>query len=222
MSLKSSAAILVLLTFCSVSRAQEPGQEFDKDQIGYSIGVQFGKMIEHSADRIDMDALTRGLKAVLSGADLEMSEEEMGPLMAQFQQLMQKDTVAAMTETGTEFLDAKAKEEGVVTLPSGLMYKVIRAGTGATPKASDTVETHYRGTFPDGNQFDSSYDRNESMSFSVTGVISGWTEALQLMKVGGKWELYVPHDLAYGERGRPGIPGYSTLVFEIELLSIVE
>lgn len=221
MSLKfsvASAAIFILLTLSSISRAQE----IDKDQLSYSIGVQFGKMIEHSADRVDMDALTRGLKAAMSGADLEMSEEEIGALMTQFQQLMQKDRETAMTDPGRKFLEAKSKEEGVVTLPSGLMYKVIRAGTGATPNASDSVETHYRGTFPDGKQFDSSYDRNEPMSFGVTGVIAGWTEALQLMKVGGKWELYVPYDLAYGARARPDIPAYSTLVFEIELLGIAE
>lgn len=221
MSLKffaAAAVTLFLLTLCPLS----PAQEVDKGQVSYSVGVQWGKLLEHSTDRIDMDALERGIKDAMSGAVLELSEEEMSKIVAQFQQVMQKDRETGLTKIGEEFLDAKAKEKGVVVLPSGLHYKVIRAGTGASPAATDTVETHYRGTFPDGSQFDSSYERGEPTSFPVNRVIPGWTEALQLMKVGAKWELYVPYDLAYGPAGRQGIPAFSTLIFEIELLSIVE
>ncbi|HIA18920.1 MAG TPA: FKBP-type peptidyl-prolyl cis-trans isomerase [Planctomycetaceae bacterium] len=118
-------------------------------------------------------------------------------------------------------LAANKTKPGVVTLPSGLQYKVLTAGTGPRPKATDQVKTHYRGTLIDGTQFDSSYDRNAPSTFGVTRVIKGWTEALKLMKVGAKWELFVPSELAYGAPGRPNIPGNSALIFEIELLEIV-
>jgi len=123
---------------------------------------------------------------------------------------------------GTAFLEANKAKEGVKVLPSGLQYKVVKEGTGNTPTADDKVKTHYRGTLIDGTEFDSSYKRNQPAEFGVTKVIKGWTEALQLMKVGGKWELYIPANLAYGQRGRPSIPANSTLIFEIELLEIVK
>jgi FKBP-type peptidyl-prolyl cis-trans isomerase len=121
---------------------------------------------------------------------------------------------------GTAFLEENKAKEGVKVTPSGLQYKVIQEGTGNTPTADDRVKTHYRGTLIDGTEFDSSYKRNRPAEFPVKGVIKGWTEALQLMKEGGKWELYIPANLAYGERGRPNIPANSTLIFEIELLEI--
>jgi len=141
-------------------------------------------------------------------------------LMAK-QQEAQKAVSAKAKAEGEAFLAANATKDGVVTLPSGLQYKVITPGSGASPKASDTVSVHYRGRLIDGTEFDSSYKRNEPTSFPVGGVIPGWTEALQLMKVGAKWELYVPAKLAYGDRGAGGlIPPGATLVFEVELLSI--
>lgn len=120
------------------------------------------------------------------------------------------------------FLEANAEKDGVVVLPSGLQYKVLEKGKGPTPKATDRVKVHYRGTLVNGKEFDSSYKRGQPAAFAVTGVIKGWTEALQLMKVGGKWELYIPHELAYGKRGfPPTIPPDSTLIFQVELLGIV-
>ncbi|HEX8310262.1 MAG TPA: FKBP-type peptidyl-prolyl cis-trans isomerase [Chthoniobacteraceae bacterium] len=124
--------------------------------------------------------------------------------------------------TGEKFLKENAAKEGVKTLPSGLQYQVLREGTGKSPKATDTVETHYRGTLINGTEFDSSYKRNESAEFPVNRVIKGWTEALQLMKEGAKWKLFVPSDLAYGPRGTPGGPigPNETLIFEVELLKV--
>ncbi len=233
MPLKSSISLLVLLlvaalpqTSCSKNAAQtERGEiviETEGQRHSYGVGVQFGRALEHSRERIDMEVFTRALEDAMSGADLAMSEEELGQAMARFSQLALEDTQEALTVEGKAYLEAKAKEEGVVVLPSGLQYRIIQEGTGASPGPTDTVEAHYRGTFVDGREFDSSYKRDMPFKRSVNGVISGWTEALQLMKVGGKWELYIPYDLAYGAGGRQGIPPFSTLVFEMELLSIVE
>ena len=134
---------------------------------------------------------------------------------------MQKVAGDKAKADGEAYLAANAKKDGVKTLPSGLQYKVVTEGAGATPKASDTVTVHYRGKLVDGTEFDSSYSRNEPATFPVNGVIPGWTEALQLMKVGSKWELCIPANLAYGERGAGGrIPANATLVFEVELLGI--
>ena len=131
-----------------------------------------------------------------------------------------------MTERGKKegeaFLAANAKAPGVKTTKSGLQYKVLKDGTGKSPAKTDTVTTHYKGTLIDGTQFDSSYDRNKPASFQVDGVIKGWTEALQMMKEGSKWQLFIPWDLAYGPEGRPGIPPNATLVFEVELLKVGE
>ncbi len=125
-------------------------------------------------------------------------------------------------EDGAKFLDENKRQPGVKTTASGLQYKIIVEGTGATPKASDSVEVHYRGTFLDGKEFDSSYKRNETITFPLKGVIRGWTEGLQLMKIGGKTIFYIPSHLAYGERGAPGvIPPDATLIFEVELVDIV-
>lgn len=126
-----------------------------------------------------------------------------------------------MKEAGEQFLAENAKKEGVITTPSGLQYKVLTQGTGAKPKATDSVNVHYRGTFIDGREFDSSYKRNSPISFPLNGVIAGWTEGVQLMSVGSKYEFYIPYRLAYGERGAGGaIPPYAALIFEVELLAI--
>lgn len=229
MPLTSCTSMLVLILVSVLSQAsfaQADGEELaietDNEKLSYSIGVQFGRALEYSQDRIDLEILTRAIEDAMSGATLAMSNEEVAASLSEFQQIIQKDRVEALTAEGEAYLEDKAKEEGVVVLPSGLQYKIIWAGTGALPARTDTVETHYSGTFLDGKGFDSSYDRGEPATFAVNGVIRGWTEALQLMKVGAKWELYIPYNLAYGARGRQSIPPYSTLVFEIELLRIVE
>ena len=137
------------------------------------------------------------------------------------QQERLKEVSARNLEEGTAFMAQNAKKDGVKTLPSGLQYKVIKEGKGKMPKAEDTVTVNYRGTFMDGTEFDSSYKRGEPVTFQVNGVIKGWTEALQLMKEGSKWELFIPSDLAYGERGAgQTIPPNSTLIFQVELISV--
>ena len=212
-----------------------PAFKTEKDKADYAVGLNIGENLRRSGMKVDVSMLMRGLNDALSGAKPALSEEE---LQAAFE-LVQKDIAARESETaklqaekgkqmgdknkteGAAFHAENKKKEGVVTLPSGLQYKVLKAGKGATPKLTDTVTTHYKGTLLDGSTFDSSYDRGQPATFPVAGVISGWTEALQKMKVGDKWQLFIPGNLAYGERGAGGKIGpNATLVFEIELLGV--
>ena len=199
------------------------------EQVSYIIGTQIARNFKSQDVEVNLDALMMGLKDTLEGKQLALSQGEMSKVYMAWQQKMrakqaakQKKEAVENLAAGTAFLDANKKKEGVKVLPDGLQYKIIKEGTGATPTADDKVKTNYRGTLIDGTEFDSSYKRNRPAEFNVKGVIKGWTEALQLMKVGAKWELFIPPNLAYGERGRPGIPPNSTLIFEIELLDIVK
>ncbi len=195
----------------------------DKQKASYAMGVVFGKGIAEGTALIDVDAMTAGIKDAMEKKDLKLTDEEMGKLLQALQQQMMESRFGANKKEGEDFLAANATKEGVKTLPSGLQYKVIIEGAGRVPTANETVETHYRGTFLDGREFDSSYKRNQPAQFPVTKVIAGWTEALQLMKEGSKWELYVPYALAYGEEGRPPqIPPFSMLTFQVELLKVVD
>jgi len=199
------------------------------EKVSYIIGTQIAGNFKSQDIAVNLDSLMMGLKDALEGKQLALSQSEMEQVFKGFQQKMRAKQAAKQAKeaaenlaAGTAFLEANKAKEGVKVLPSGLQYKVITEGTGNTPTANDKVKTHYRGTLINGTEFDSSYKRNQPAEFGVTKVIKGWTEALQLMKVGGKWELYIPADLAYGERGRPSIPANSTLIFEIELLEIVK
>ena len=174
----------------------------DKQKTSYAVGVQFGHAIADGAAFIDLEAMNAGLKDAMEKKDIKLTDEEMGTLLQALQKQMMESRYGANKKTCEDFLAENAKKEGVKTLPSGLQYKVITEGTGKTPTATDTVSTNYRGTFIDGKEFDSSYKRNQPAEFPVGRVIAGWTEALQLMKEGAKWELYVPYSLAYGEEGR--------------------
>jgi FKBP-type peptidyl-prolyl cis-trans isomerase FklB len=209
-----------------------PGQEKmdlknPKQRISYCIGADIGKNFKRSEIEIDPKVLAAGMADALAGKTT-LTEEEMSETLSNFQKEMmtkmqakQKDSGDKNLKDGETFLAANAKKEGVKTLPSGLQYKVIKSGTGKTPKSTDTVKTHYHGTLIDGTVFDSSVERKEPVTFPVNGVIPGWTEALQLMKEGDKWTLFVPAKLAYGERGAgQKIGPNSALVFEVELLSI--
>ncbi len=219
---RSFLSLFVVGVIAFPTLAQDAGEMSDKEKVSYSVGVQFGNAIEHSADRIDLDALMQGLKDAMQGDELQLSEEEINNQMTAFQQAMMQDRSQAMKKEGAEFLAQNIEKEGVKETSSGLQYKVLEEGTGEKPSPQDTVVVHYRGTFVDGTQFDSSYDRNQPAKFQVTQVIPGWTEVLQMMKEGAKWKVWIPYDLAYGEQGRQGIPPFSTLIFEVELLEIAD
>jgi FKBP-type peptidyl-prolyl cis-trans isomerase FklB len=206
-----------------------PALKTEVDKVSYIIGTQLARNFKSQEIEINLEPLMWGLKDVLGGKELALSQEEMQKVYTNFQQQMRAKQAAKAAKEAAEnldkgraFLEQNKAKEGVKVLPSGLQYKVITEGTGAIPTADSKVKTHYRGTLIDGTEFDSSYKRNQPAEFAVKGVIKGWTEALQLMKEGAKWELYVPADLAYGERGRPGIPPNSVLIFEIELLEVVK
>jgi len=201
-----------------------------KDKISYVIGVDIGRNLQKGSIDFDPDILAKGIKDALSGGKPLLTEQEIRETTAVFQkELMAKQEEVAKKlgeknkKEGEAFLAENKKKEGVKTLPSGLQYKVIKEGTGKKPKIPDTVTTHYRGTLIDGIEFDSSYRRGKPASFPVNGVIPGWTEALQLMGEGAKWQLFIPPNLAYGERGAGrDIGPDATLIFEIELISIQE
>ena len=167
-----------------------------------------------------MEALVKGLREALAGEQTLLSEKEVREVIQGYQIELRAKQEEKSKQEGAAFLLENGKKPGVTTLPSGLQYKVITAGTGPKPTANDSVKCHYRGTLINGKEFDSSYSRNQPAVFPVRGVIAGWTEALQLMPVGSKWQLVVPYELGYGAGGNRGIPPYSTLVFEVELLGI--
>jgi len=199
-----------------------------KDKLSYAIGMNFGGSLHKQSVEVDTNILVRGLRDSLAGGKTLLTEEESRSVITQLQAEMRKKQEEKMAQAGEanmkagqEFLAANKSKDGVVTLPSGLQYKIVQAGTGAKPTASDSVVCNYRGTLINGTEFDSSYKRGQPATFPVSGVIKGWTEALQLMPVGSKWQLFVPADLAYGARGAgPGIGPNSTLIFEVELISI--
>lgn len=202
--------------------------KLDKDKISYAIGMNVGNSIKQQSIEVEPDTLAQAIKDVLAGKTTRLTEQEARQtLMDMSTALRAKREAEAKVigeknkKEGEAFLAENGKKPGVKTTASGLQYKVLTEGTGETPKASDTVTTHYRGHLIDGKEFDSSYKRGQPAEFPVTGVIKGWTEALQLMKTGAKWELYIPADLAYGERGSGrDIGPNATLIFEIELIGI--
>jgi FKBP-type peptidyl-prolyl cis-trans isomerase len=202
--------------------------ETPKDKLSYSIGMNIGKSLKRDNVDVDPDLLLRGVKDVLGGGTLLMTDEEAGSTLNELQadlRKRQEQEAQQLAETnkkeGEAFLAANKTKAGVVALPSGLQYKILQEGTGPKPTAADTVTVNYRGTLLNGTEFDSSYKRGQPSSFPVGGIIKGWTEALLLMPVGSKWQLFIPADLAYGPRqAGPAIGPNSTLVFEVELLSI--
>lgn len=183
----------------------------------YAIGVEIGNNFKADDVELDFENLLAGIKDAMTGAQLKYDQ---ATCRMALQQLGEAKMGAAAAQN-KKFLEENKKAEGVVTLPSGLQYKVLREGDGPSPDANDMVRTHYRGQLIDGTVFDSSYERGEPAEFPVNGVIPGWTEALQKMKMGAKWQLFIPSELAYGEAGAGGaIPPNATLIFEIELLDV--
>jgi FKBP-type peptidyl-prolyl cis-trans isomerase FklB len=205
-----------------------PALTTQKDKFSYALGMNLGTNLHKQSVPVDPNILLRGLKDALAGGKTALTEDQARAALMEVQSEMRKKQQEQMQaageankKEGDAFLAANKTKDGVVTLPSGLQYKVLTQGTGPKPTATDSVVCNYRGTLINGTEFDSSYKRGEPATFPVTGVIKGWTEALQLMPVGSKWQLFVPADLAYGERSPgPEIAPDSTLIFEVELLSI--
>ncbi len=212
----------------SVYAEEQTAIKDQKDRLSYSMGVDFGNKLKQQSIDINADVFSKGLNDSLSGKKTLLAEEE---IKAEMNNLMKdlmnkrverlKKAAEENKKEGEAFLAENKKKEGVTTLPSGLQYKIIKEGTGRTPSIDDTVVTNYKGTLIDGTEFDSSYKRGKPATFAVKGVIPGWTEALQLMKEGAKWQLFIPSSLAYGKRGAGAKIGPDkTLIFEIELMSI--
>ena len=221
------AAMLVFFSACDKSKFAKV--ETDDQKVAYSIGFQFGQQIAANADTLDVDVIIAGIHDGINGAEGKLSEADRINAMKDFAKRRQEEIMKERQgleeknkAAGAAFLEENKSKEGVVTLEDGLQYKVITEGTGKQPKETDTVKVHYKGTLIDGTVFDSSIERGEPAQFPLNRVIKGWTEALQLMKVGSKWELYIPEDLAYGPRSSGKIEPYSTLVFEVELLEVIE
>jgi FKBP-type peptidyl-prolyl cis-trans isomerase FklB len=193
------------------------------EKISYSLGMNIAANLKSSGiDALNYEAFTKALKAAFEGDATELSAEEANQVLQQFFGELQQKQQAKNVEAGKKFLDENAKREEVIVLDSGLQYEIMTEGSGKKPQASDQVKCHYHGTLIDGTVFDSSVQRGEPAVFPVNGVIQGWVEALQLMPTGSKWKLYIPSDLAYGERGAgQNIGPHTTLVFEVELLEIV-
>lgn len=220
--------ILIFAVACDQSAQEVTSLNDDQQKISYSIGTDIGKNLKRGEYPIDVAALAQGMRDVLEEKDLLLTDEEVREMLT----LYRKESQAAMKKAqaekgennmveGQKFLDENKTKDGVVVLPSGLQYKVLTEGTGKSPKATDKVKVHYKGTLINGKEFDSSYKRNQPAEFPVNGVIKGWTEALQLMKEGSKWMLYIPGELAYGARGAGGDIGPNeTLIFEVELLEV--
>lgn len=198
------------------------------DSSSYALGLDIGNSLERMNADLDLPSLLKGLSDVLEEKEPLLTPGESAEILQLFGQRLQEQAGADRAEAlernraeGAAFLAENGEKDGVMTTASGLQYEVMTEGDGPTPTVTDRVTVHYLGTLIDGTKFDSSYDRNEPATFAVTGVISGWTEALQLMNVGGKYRLFVPSDLAYGDAGTgPVIEPNATLIFEIELLSI--
>ncbi|MGZ3591556.1 MAG: FKBP-type peptidyl-prolyl cis-trans isomerase N-terminal domain-containing protein, partial [Thermodesulfobacteriota bacterium] len=213
----------ILLLVSQVNAQEKLVFKNQKDKISYIVGMDIGNNLKKQSIGVNPKVLAKGIEDALAGAKPLLTEQEIQETMMAFQKemLAKQAEVAKKNKTeGEAFLAENKKKEGVKALPSGLQYKVIKAGTGKKPKSSDTVTVNYRGTLIDGTEFDSSYKRGQPATFQVSGVIPGWTEALQLMEEGAKWQLFIPSNLAYGERGAGGVIGpNATLLFEIELVS---
>jgi FKBP-type peptidyl-prolyl cis-trans isomerase len=195
----------------------------DKEKQSYAVGLNVGSRFKSDVIDLDIDAFVRGFRDTINGTKPALTEEEVGAAMMAFQKAIQAKTAergVRAEKDGADYLAKNKAKDGVKTTSSGLQYKVLTPGTGANPKATDTVKVHYRGTLIDGTEFDSSYKRNEPISFELGGVIKGWTEGLQLIKPGGKIQLVIPPDLGYGSGGQGPIPPNSVLLFDVELLAI--
>jgi FKBP-type peptidyl-prolyl cis-trans isomerase FklB len=223
-----AAVVMLSGSACARQTSTSADLKTDKDKASYAVGLNVGKSLQRESIDVDPDIVEQGIKDAMAGGKTLMTDEEVKAAMAALKAAAQKNQEAKMAQAGDAnkkegdaFLAANKTKEGVVALPSGLQYKILTAGTGAKPTAADTVICNYKGTLINGKEFDASSKHGGPATFPVSGVIKGWTEALQLMPVGSKWQLFIPPDLAYGQRGAGGDigPG-ATLIFEVELVSI--
>ena len=219
--------ISFLFTFAFCFAGEKPGLKDQKDKESYSLGYQFGQSLKLQGLDINLEVYTSGIRDALGGTKPPLSPEEMQKTVSELQQRIVAARQKELQELagknlaeGKAFLEENKKKEGVKTLPSGLQYKILKEGSGKTPKATDEVTVNYKGTLINGTEFDSSYKRGKPATFPVDKIIRGWTEALQLMKEGSKWQLFIPPELGYGDRGGGPIPPNSTLIFEVELISV--
>jgi FKBP-type peptidyl-prolyl cis-trans isomerase len=229
----AAVAVLLLLAIATghqqtVANKAPQALDTEKARVSYALGMDLGKQLREKKVDVDPAIFGRALADALAGGTLLLTEQESQTLVSALQEKLQRQEFAKValtaernTREGHAFLAANRTKDGVVTLASGLQYRVLKAGTGPKPKAEDTVTCHYRGTLIDGTEFDSSYARGEPFTAPLKNVIKGWGEALQLMPAGSKWQIVVPSELAYGSRGAGGkIPPNATLIFEIELVAV--
>jgi FKBP-type peptidyl-prolyl cis-trans isomerase len=224
MNVSTKFGVLAFATSATLSFAKEVELKTDIQKASYAIGQQIGENMKNQGVEVDVNVLAESMNEVFAGKKGRLTDEEMQKAMKTLQETAtaNKAKVALKNkEEGEKHLAENGKKKGVVTTASGLQYEITKEGKGAIPKENSTVKVHYRGTFINGKEFDSSYKHNSPAEFPVGGVIPGWTEALKLMKVGSTWNLTVPARLAYGEHGSGPIPGNSVLKFQVELLDIV-
>ncbi len=229
--MKIRTLVLVAVVSCLSTPlwAEDLKLETENDKISYSVGFQVGGDFQKQGVELNAEAMVRGVQDAIAAAEPKLTSEEMNRVLVQlkqkimFAQQEERERISRESaQAGKLFLAENAKKEGVKTTESGLQYEVIQEGAGESPGAQDTVTVHYKGTLLDGTEFDSSYGRGEPASFRLDRVIKGWTEGVQLMKPGAKYKFYIPSALAYGPRGGGQIPPNSTLIFEVELLSVGE
>jgi len=199
------------------------------DKVSYALGIGIGRQLaQMGASKLNIDDFAQAIKDIIANGDLKVSDQEAQELVQNFfaeqeaKQHAESETLGKVAkDEGENFLAENGKKEGVITTASGLQYQILREGNGNTPKATDQVECHYEGTLINGTKFDSSYDRGQTATFPLNGVIAGWTEGLQLMKEGAKYRFFIPYALGYGERGAgASIPPYAALVFDVELVAV--
>lgn len=210
---------------CEKGGSMKSNLETDQEKASYAIGQQIGRMLKDQGADVNVPALAMSIDDVIQGREAKLSKEDMTKAMMAARaasDAKQEKDAEANQKSASEFLEKNKTAEGVQVTASGLQYKIITAGKGAKPKATDKVKVHYKGTLTNGEQFDSSYDRGEPASFGLNGVIPGWTEGLQLIAPGGKIQLFIPPELGYGRQAQGPIPANSTLIFEVELLEILK
>ena len=236
LSISALASAMLLVTGCNASNGNKESASKSvsvtekspaNEKVGYTLGFMLSQQIKEGVEDLDINTFNQGFINGYEGKDPALTQEEMEKVMMEYQKEQEEKFIKDMKTKSVEnktkgaaFLAENGKKEGVKTTASGLQYKVLTAGTGKSPKATDVVEVNYEGKLLDGTVFDSSYERGEPIEFPLNQVIAGWTEGLQLMKEGGKYEFYIPSDIAYGEAGNAGIEPNSTLIFTVELLKV--